>query len=63
MREWLIAARKAKGLTQKQVAERIGVCRPYYAQMELGYRDITLKKARLLCIALEIPWSIFFEKE
>ena len=38
MRENLRAARKAAGMTQKQVAEKIGVCLRYYKAIEAGER-------------------------
>ena len=57
MREYLIEARKKKGLTQQNVADAVGVSRQYYNMIENGERqqqmDITL--ATKLAEALE--WS------
>jgi len=39
MRENLRAARKAAGLTQKQVAERLEISERYYRFIEAGSRD------------------------
>lgn len=38
MREHLKAARKAAGLTQQQVADRLGISLRYYQQIEAGDR-------------------------
>ena len=35
----LQAARKIKGLTQQEVADRVGISRTYYSQIENGDRD------------------------
>lgn len=35
----LQAARKLKGLTQQEVADRVGISRTYYSQIENGDRD------------------------
>jgi transcriptional regulator with XRE-family HTH domain len=37
--EKLQAARKLKGLTQEQVADKVGLSRTYYAQIERGERN------------------------
>ena len=46
MRQWLRNAREAKGFSQQSVAEKIGITRQYYQQIETGERqqkmDITL---------------------
>ncbi len=39
MRENLKAARKAKGLTQKYVADKLGISLRYYRFIEAGERD------------------------
>ncbi len=39
MREKLKAARKAKGLTQRDVAGRLGISTRYYRFIEAGERD------------------------
>ena len=56
MREYLIEARKKKGLTQQNVADAVGVSRQYYNMIENGERqqqmDITL--ATKLAEALEM---------
>ena len=36
MRDWLIEARKARGLSQKDVAKLIGIAQPSYCEIEHG---------------------------
>jgi transcriptional regulator with XRE-family HTH domain len=35
----LQAARKLKGITQQEIANRVGISRTYYSQIENGDRD------------------------
>ncbi|MBR2659634.1 helix-turn-helix domain-containing protein [Candidatus Saccharibacteria bacterium] len=41
-------ARRAKGLTQAQAAEAIGVSRPTYAKIENGEKELTLSQVKVL---------------
>ena len=65
MRSWLVNARTSKGLTQAQIAEKIGITESYYCMIENGDRqkkmDITL--AAKLSTILEIPISEIVEIE
>lgn len=63
MRYWLIELRREKGLTQKQVADLLGLSRAYYTQIETGQRNMTLAIAKLLCIKMDIPWDVFLIQE
>jgi putative transcriptional regulator len=38
-REWLICDRQQMGLTQDEVAKRVGISRSYYNQIETGERN------------------------
>lgn len=54
-REPLTKLRKArlrKGLTQKQIAEMIGVSESYYCQLETGARRLSLPLAQKLAVVL-----------
>ena len=62
-RKWLISYRLAKGLKQGQAAASIGISRPYYLQIEHGDRDINLRLAKQISIALDIPWQAFFDND
>jgi transcriptional regulator with XRE-family HTH domain len=48
------AARLARGFTQDQVAEAIGLTRPTYALVEADKRDITLTQAETLSAMLRV---------
>ena len=45
MRNNLIARRKAKGLSQEQMAQKIGCERSTYSGYELGYFNPSMEKA------------------
>lgn len=65
MREYLISLRTEKGLTQKQIAQKLDISESYYNQIEKGERqkkmDITLLNR--LSLALEIPIIVLIEHE
>lgn len=65
MREYLISLRTEKGLTQKQIAQKLDISESYYNQIEKGERqkkmDITLLNR--LSLALEIPITVLIEHE
>jgi len=52
----LLAARKLKGLTQEQVANKVGITRSYYAQIERGERNpaTTVMLAIIAAIGVDI---------
>ena len=57
MREWLYNLRTAKGLTMKELGEKLGISESYYFAIEKGERqkkmDIVL--AAGLSAALDVP--------
>lgn len=57
MRDWLTKARTEKGLTMKQMGERLDITESYYSMIESGTRqkkmDLTL--VAKLSTVLEIP--------
>lgn len=65
MREYLIYLRTEKGLTQKQIAQKLDISESYYNQIEKGERqkkmDITLLNR--LSLALEIPITVLINYE
>lgn len=65
MREYLISLRTEKGLTQKQIAQKLDISESYYNQIEKGERqkkmDITLLNR--LPLALEIPITVLINYE
>lgn len=65
MREWLRDLRIRKGLTMKNVADKLGISESYYCTIEHGDRqkkmDLTLASG--LAVILEIPVAEIVEKE
>jgi putative transcriptional regulator len=61
MRKWLVMARRAKDLTQLNVAARAGITRAYYAQIELNIRNPSIRVAKNIASILDFSWIRFFE--
>ncbi|MCH5156727.1 MAG: helix-turn-helix transcriptional regulator [Clostridiales bacterium] len=58
--ENLKQARKAKGLTQKQVAETLNKYQPDYCEYETGQIQLDYEKIVLLCKLLDITPNDLF---
>lgn len=65
VREYLIEAREKAGLTQQDVANRIGISRQYYQMVETGERQkrMDLYLAGVLSVVLNIPIAEIVQKE
>lgn len=65
VREYLIEAREKAGLTQQDVANRIGISRQYYQMVETGERQkrMDLPLAGGLSAILNIPITEIVQKE
>ena len=65
IRAWLEHARVGKGLTQAEVAKRLGITESYYAMIEAGRRqkDMRLLFAYRLSNALGIPVAKILDYE
>lgn len=61
MRTWLIEIRKAKCLSQCQVATICGISRQYYGFIESGNRNVPVPTAKKIALALGFSWQKFFE--
>jgi putative transcriptional regulator len=63
-RKQLIKLRKEKNLTQKDVADQLGITTGFYGMIETGARNPTLDLAKKIadyfCVSIE---SIFFKDE
>jgi transcriptional regulator with XRE-family HTH domain len=57
----LKTARKQKGMTQGELAKRLGVAQNTISRYELGNKSITLSTLYEIAQTLEIPISYFFE--
>lgn len=62
MRDWLIKRRKLKGLTQEQVARKVGISRSYYSEIETGEKTPSGKTAKRISDVLEFNMVLFFLK-
>lgn len=62
-RQWLIDARKARGLTQQQVAQSVRMSQGNYADLELGTRGsrIASHQAKGIAQILGFDWTKFYE--
>lgn len=65
VREYLIEAREKAGLTQQDVANRIGISRQYYQMVETGERQkrMDLSLAGGLSVVLNIPIAEIAQRE
>lgn len=65
VREYLIEAREKAGLTQQDVANRIGISRQYYQMVETGERQkrMDLFLAGVLSVVLNIPIAEIVQRE
>ena len=59
----IICLRERCGLTQNGLAERAGVSQTHLRRVELGQADITVGHLQLLCDAMGISLSEFFQEE
>lgn len=62
-KEWLIAYRKAKGLSQQEIADAIGINQSTYAGYETGDRKPSTKTAKKLGKVFDFDWTKFFEDD
>lgn len=59
-REWLIELRKKHNLSQQKVANRAGIHRATYGQLETGLRNPSVGTAQKIALVLGFDWTIFF---
>lgn len=65
MRDWLADVRKAKDMTQLDVAKKLGISEAYYSYIENGDRQkkMELALAAKLSVIFEIPIEEIIELE
>ncbi len=56
----LVEKRKEKKLTQQEIADKIGVSRQYYNDLENEKRSPSVGLAQKIGDVLGIDWTIFF---
>lgn len=62
VRNWLIDHRKAKGLTQKEVADLVKISQPSICDIERGIKTPKPNTAKRIAAVLEFEWTRFFDK-
>lgn len=62
-RDWLIAIRKERGLSQKYVSEQIGLAQPSYCTIENGKTRPAVETAKAIAQVLGFDWTRFYEEE
>lgn len=65
MRNWLKKLRENQGLTQRVVAEALGVTRQYYNLIESGERQskMSIETAQKLAVVFNVPIAYILKKE
>ena len=63
MRSWLVAIRKEKGLTQKDVAEKCNIKTPSYCNIENEKTNPSVANAKQIAAVLGFDWTRFFAAE
>lgn len=53
--------RKEKGLTQKELAEKVGITREYLNYLERGKCECSIKAARTLAKELDCDWTEIYD--
>ncbi|MBR3569948.1 MAG: helix-turn-helix transcriptional regulator [Oscillibacter sp.] len=61
MENWLVAIRKSKGLSQKEVAEQVQISQPAYFAIEKEQCKPTVKNAKRIAAVLGFEWTRFYE--
>lgn len=62
-RLWLKEKRLEKDMTQKEVAEAVGIAVSTYSMYEVGNRNPSVATACKLGKLLDCKWENFFEKQ
>jgi len=57
------AWREYKGLSQADIAERMGISRPAYAQMETKGANLRATTVHRLAVALDVQWEQLCEDD
>ena len=62
MRYWLLVLRRKMGLTQHELAEKVGVSRQTISQIENGY-GLRKNTAKRIAEVMSFDWTKFYEDE
>lgn len=61
LRKWLVEARGS--LTHQEVADKAGIVRAFYTQIENGSRNPSVKIAKKIAEVLGFNWALFFDNK
>lgn len=53
--------RKARGLSQERFAKQIGMSRTYFAEVEVGKRNISMRNLHKIIVGLGVTYASFFD--
>lgn len=62
MRAWLRDIRRIKGMTEKQVADTVGISQAAYHFIEHGQRNPTPSVAQRIADVLGFDWTLFYPR-
>lgn len=63
MRNWLVAIREERGLSQKSVSEQVEIAQPSYCNIEKGKTRPAVKTAKRIADVLGFDWTRFYEEQ
>lgn len=63
MQALLIKLRKSAGLSQEEMAQKLGMSRPTYILIEKGVRDLTVTELRKVAEVYDVPVEILLDEE
>lgn len=63
MRNWLVTIRESHSVSQKAVAESVGIAQPSYCNIEKGKNRPSVETAKRIAQVLGFEWTRFFEED
>ncbi|EAF5440083.1 helix-turn-helix transcriptional regulator [Listeria monocytogenes] len=63
MRIWLQEIRNKKNISQRDIANKVGISRVTYTSYELGSRNPSVDVAKRIADELGFNWTLFFDTE
>ncbi|EAD1138756.1 XRE family transcriptional regulator [Listeria monocytogenes] len=63
MRIWLQEIRNKKNISQRDIANKVGISRVTYTSYELGSRNPSVDVAKRIADELGFNWTLFFDNE
>lgn len=61
IRRWLRSIRIKKGMSQKEIAEMVGIAQPSYWKIECGQCNPSVDTAKRIASVLNFDWTKFFD--